>query len=53
MVTDLSIEQLRDLKVKLIGFIRELKRETREIDKEIKERLAKNGGRNSNKKGIV
>lgn len=39
MVEDLTTEQLRDLKFKLIGIIKELKRETREIDKEIKKRL--------------
>lgn len=39
MVDDLTLEQLQDLKFKLIGIIKELQRETREIDKEIKDRL--------------
>lgn len=38
MLNDLTLEQLRDLKYKLIAIIKELQRETREIDKEIKER---------------
>lgn len=35
---DLSIQQLKALKFTLIGRIKELQRETRQIDKEIKER---------------
>ena len=38
-LTNLNIQQLRNLKVMLIGFIKEFKREKREIDKAIKDRL--------------
>ena len=38
LVKDLSLKQLKDLKFTLIGKIKELQRETRKIDKEIKER---------------
>ena len=38
MVKDLSLKQLKDLKFTLIGKIKELQREKRKIDKEIKER---------------
>ena len=52
MITDLSIEQLRDLKVKLAGIEKELKREIKEINKEIKERLVKNGRAKHKKRTI-
>ena len=38
MVKDLTLKQLKDLKFTLIGKIKALQRETRKIDKEIKER---------------
>ena len=52
MITDLSIEQLRDLKVKLAVIEKKLKREIKEINKEIKERLVKNGRAKHKKRTI-
>ena len=38
MFKNLSLKKLKDLKFTLIGKIKELQRETKKIDKEIKER---------------
>ena len=47
---DLTIQQLRIYKQHLIGEIKELQKRTREIDKEIKERLKNDNNKEENKR---